>query len=165
MDMLPSKYVKENYFWPKSAKKSFCVWRVFKKLKKIKINFEKNLKFFFHKINSHYHIWIVPTSGVPQITLEGSRDQNPPVQSRVKHYLLVYLSTLKTTANTKIKIGFWPKSNFPFQNSETLNNLRPCLNSLSLSLTPKQLSWVLSTKQLSNKLYLIAFSHIEILTF
>ena len=28
MDMLPSKYIKVRYFWPKSAKKSFCVWRV-----------------------------------------------------------------------------------------------------------------------------------------
>ena len=34
------------------------------------------MNLFFHKINSHYHIWIVPTSGVSQITLEGSRDQN-----------------------------------------------------------------------------------------
>ena len=74
--MLPSEYIRVSYFWPKSAKKSFCVWRVSKKLKKIEKNFEKILKFFFHKINSHYHIWIVPTSGVSQITLEGSRDQN-----------------------------------------------------------------------------------------
>ena len=31
---------------------------------------KKILKFFFHKTNSHYHIWIVPISGVPQNTLE-----------------------------------------------------------------------------------------------
>ena len=77
MDMLPSKYIRVSYFWPKSAKKSFCVWRVSKKLKKIEKNFEKILNFFFHKNNSQYNIWIVPTFGVPQITLEGSRDQNP----------------------------------------------------------------------------------------
>ena len=47
-----------------------------KKLKKIEKFFEKIEKFFFHKINSHYHIWIVPTSGVTQITMQGSRDQN-----------------------------------------------------------------------------------------
>ena len=34
MDMLPSKYIRVNYFWPKSARKSFCVWRMSKKLKK-----------------------------------------------------------------------------------------------------------------------------------
>ena len=56
MDMLPSEYIKVSYFWPKSAKKSFCLLRVSKKLKKIEKNFEKILKFFFHKINSHYHI-------------------------------------------------------------------------------------------------------------
>ena len=76
MDLLPSEYIKVSYFWPKSAKKSFCLWRVSKKRKKIEKNFEKNLKFFFHKNISKYNIWIVPTFGVPQITLEGSRDQN-----------------------------------------------------------------------------------------
>ena len=62
------------------------------------LKFGKNLEFFFYKINFHYHIWIVPTSGVPQITLEGFRDQNlrggalsaPPVQSRVKQVLESY---------------------------------------------------------------------------
>ena len=44
MDMLPSKYIRVSYFWPKSAKKSFCVWRVSKKLKKIE---KKNLKKFW----------------------------------------------------------------------------------------------------------------------
>ena len=28
MDMLPSQYIKVRYFWPKSAKKSFCLLRV-----------------------------------------------------------------------------------------------------------------------------------------
>ena len=75
MDILPFEYIKLSYFWPKSAKKSFFVWGVSKKLKKLK-KIEKNFWFFFHKTNSYYHIWIVPTPGVPQITLEGSRDQN-----------------------------------------------------------------------------------------
>ena len=43
-----------------------------KKLKKWK----KNWNFFFHETNYKYHTWIAPTFGVPQITLEGSRDQN-----------------------------------------------------------------------------------------
>ena len=64
MDMLPSKYIRVSYFWPKNAKKPFCVWRVSKKLKKIE---KKN--------NSQYHTWFVPTFGVPQIHLEGSRDE------------------------------------------------------------------------------------------
>ena len=55
MDMLPSEYIKVSYFWPKSAKK----------LKK-KI---KNVLMFFYENNSQ-------TFGVPQITVEGSRDQN-----------------------------------------------------------------------------------------
>ena len=47
MDMLPSKYIRVSYFWPKCAKRSFCVWRVSKKLKKIEKKIEKILKFFF----------------------------------------------------------------------------------------------------------------------
>ena len=35
----------------------------------------KNL-FFHRRTNFNFHIWIVPTFRVPQITLEGSRDQN-----------------------------------------------------------------------------------------
>ena len=49
MDMLPSKYIRVSYFWPKSAKNYFCVWRVSKKVKKIEKKFEKNLNFFFIK--------------------------------------------------------------------------------------------------------------------
>ena len=61
MDMLPSEYIKVSYFWPQSAKISFCLLRVSKKLKKI----EKKIEFFFHKTNYKYHTWIVPTFGVP----------------------------------------------------------------------------------------------------
>ena len=43
MDMFHSEYIKVTYFWPKSAKKSFCVWRVSKKLKK---NWKKLIFFF-----------------------------------------------------------------------------------------------------------------------
>ena len=45
MDMLPSEYIKVSYFWPKSAKKYFCLLRVSKKLKKMEKNF-KNFDFF-----------------------------------------------------------------------------------------------------------------------
>ena len=72
-DILPSEYIKVSYFWPKSAKKLFCLFRASKKTEKI-FNFFENL---FHKTNSKYLIWIVPKIGVPQITLEGSRDQSP----------------------------------------------------------------------------------------
>ena len=105
MDLLPSKYVKVSYFWPKSAKKSFCVWRVSKKLKKIEKNFEKILKFFFHKINSHYHIWIVLTSGVPQITLEDSR----PVQIG-----LAFPGNLMNNVDTPTPFKNLEKSDFRF---------------------------------------------------
>ena len=90
MDILPSKYIRVTYFWPKSAKISFCVWRVSKKLKKILKKFWKNFEIFFHTVNSHYYIWIVPTSWVPQITLEGSRDQNlraPPYKVGLKNWM------------------------------------------------------------------------------
>ena len=43
MDMLPSEYIKVSYFWPKSAKKYFCLLTVPKKLKKM----EKKIQFFF----------------------------------------------------------------------------------------------------------------------
>ena len=46
MDMLPSKYIKVSYFWPKSAKKSFCLLRVYKKLKKIEKKMKKGKTLF-----------------------------------------------------------------------------------------------------------------------
>ena len=52
MDMLPSKYIKVSYFCPQIAKKSCCLLRVSKKLKKLK----KILEFLFHKTNSKYHM-------------------------------------------------------------------------------------------------------------
>ena len=55
------------------CKKSFCLLRLSKKLKKIEKKYKRNLKifrrFFFHKTTFKYHMWIVP-----QITLEGSLD-------------------------------------------------------------------------------------------
>ena len=47
IDMLPSKYIKVNYFLPKSAKKCFCVWRVSKILKKKLKKFWKKFRIFF----------------------------------------------------------------------------------------------------------------------
>ena len=51
MDVLPSEYIKK-LFLAQKCKKSFCVWRVSKKLKKL----GKIWKFFFYKINSQYQM-------------------------------------------------------------------------------------------------------------
>ena len=92
MDMLPSEYIKVSYFWPKSAKKSFCLWRVSKKRKKIEKNFEKNLKFFFIKSiliiiyelcqNLGYlrSLWRAPETK----TLGGCTQSPSPGQSKIK---------------------------------------------------------------------------------
>ena len=73
-------------FGPKVQKKNFEKW--------------KNFEFFFYKNNSQYNIWIVPTFGVPQITLEGSRDQNlrggHKVQSRVNNLIHVHIALHRT---------------------------------------------------------------------
>ena len=54
MDMLPSEYIKVSYFWPKSAKKSFCFLRVSKKLKKIeKIFFIKPILNIIYELCQH----------------------------------------------------------------------------------------------------------------
>ena len=54
IDMLPSKYIKVSYFWPKSAKKSFYLFCLLK------------FDFFPHKTNSKYHIWIMLMLEVPK---------------------------------------------------------------------------------------------------
>ena len=100
MDMLPSEYIKVSYFWPKSAKKSFCLLRVSKKLKKIEKNFEKILNFFFikliiniiHELCQHLgslrSLWKAPETK----TLGGG-----DVQSRVKEFItILFLSSFLT---------------------------------------------------------------------
>ena len=77
MDMLPSEYIKVSYFWPKSAEKK-------------KLIFFFKFGFFFHQINSKYHIWIVLTF---RGTLDHSgRLQTPkpfPIQGRVKRHFQI----------------------------------------------------------------------------
>ena len=101
MDMLPFKYIKVSYFLSKSAKKSFCVWRMSKKLKKIEKNFEKILKFFFTKpiLSIIYELCqhlgslrsLLKAPETKTLGAEGGGTEcPPPLQSRVKDHIKVY---------------------------------------------------------------------------